>query len=127
LDNACYFILTATHYYIIDLQAQTLLLQGPSENGMYPLRFGRTLHQGSKPFTAMIGIKTSHLVWHSRLGHPSTDIVSRIVKENKLPLSSSEMNKTVCASCQMGKGKKQPFSVSNHVSTSPLQLIHTDI
>jgi hypothetical protein len=73
---------------------------------MYPLRFGKKLHQGSKAFTAMIGIKTSPLVWHFRLGHPSTDIVSYIVKENNLPLSSFEMNKTVCISCQMGKGKK---------------------
>jgi hypothetical protein len=108
LDNACYFILTATNYYIIDLQTQTLLLEGESENDMYPLRFGKTLHKDSKSFTALLGIKTTSLIWHFRLGHPSPEIVSRVVKDNNLPLSSSssEINKVVCSACQLGKGKK---------------------
>jgi hypothetical protein len=135
LDNECYFILTATHYYIIDLQTQTLLLEGKSENGMYPLRFGKKLQEGSKGFTALLEIKTNSLVWHYRLGHPSSEIVTRVIKENKLPLSSSsDLNKdstdvhlNVCASCQLGKAKKQPFQASNRVSESPLQLIHTDL
>jgi len=129
LDNDCYFILTSTHYYIIDLQTQTLLLEGKSENGMYPLRLGKKSHQGNKAFTAILGIKTSPLVWHYRLGHPSSDIVTRVVKDNKLPLCSlnkTDLNKTICTSCQLGKGKKHPFSASTRVSTSPLQLIHTD-
>jgi len=71
LDNDCYFILTASHYYIIDLQTQTLLLEGKSENGMYPLRFGKKSHEGNKGFTALLGIKTNTLVWHLRLGHPA--------------------------------------------------------
>jgi transposase InsO family protein len=131
LDNACYFILTASHYYIIDLQTQTILLEGKSENGMYPLRFGKKNHKSSKAFTAMLGIKTTSLVWHFRLGHPSPDIVTRVVKENKLPLSSSsefnKINKVICSSCQLGKGKKQPFHASNRISTAPLQLVHSDI
>jgi transposase InsO family protein len=135
LDNECYFILTATHYYIIDLQTQTLLLEGKSENGMYPLRFGKKLQEGSKGFTALLGIKTNSLVWHYRLGHPSSEIVTRVIKENKLPLSSSsDLNKdstdihlNVCASCQLGKAKKTPFQASNRVSESPFQLIHTDL
>jgi hypothetical protein len=129
LDNAYYFILTATNYYIIDLQTQTLLLEGKSENGMYPLRFGKKLHKDSKSFTALLGIKTTSLIWHFRLGHPSPEIVSRVVKDNNLPLSSSssEINKVVCSACQLGKGKKLPFHASIRVSTFPLQLIHTDI
>jgi transposase InsO family protein len=128
LDNDCYFILTSTHYYIIDLQTQNLLLEGKSENGMYPLRFGKKkTHLGSKDFTALIGIKTSSLVWHHRLGHPSSDIVTRIIKDNKLPTSSFDLNKTICSSCQLGKGKKQPFHASNRITTSPLHLIHTDL
>jgi hypothetical protein len=129
LDNDCIFILTATHYFILDLQTQTLLLEGESENGMYPLRFGKEkkTHKSNKPFTAMLGIRTSSLVWHHRLGHPSSEIVNRVINNNKLPISSSDLNTTLCSSCQMGKGKKQPFCASNRVTTSPLHLIHTDI
>jgi hypothetical protein len=134
LDNACYFILNATHYYIIDLHTQTILLEGKSKNGMYPLRLGKKSHEGSKGFTASLGIKANSLVWHLRLGHPSSEIVTRVIKENKLPLSSLDLNKSssdlhtiICASCQLGKGKKQPFLASNRVSEFPLQLIHTDL
>jgi len=63
MDNDCCFILTLTHYYIIDLQTKTLLLKGERENGMYPLRLGKKMtHKGSKAFTAMLGIRTSSLV-----------------------------------------------------------------
>jgi hypothetical protein len=74
----------------------------------------------------MIGIKTSSLVWHHRLGHPSSEIVTRIIKDNELPISSSDFNKTIYSTCQLGKGKKQPFYASNRVTTSPLHLIHID-
>jgi hypothetical protein len=116
LDNACYFILNATHYYIIDLQTQTILLEGKSENGMYPLRLGRKSHEGSKGFTALLGIKANSLVWHLRLGHPSSEIVTRVIKENKLPLSSLELNKSspdlhtiICASCQLERERNSLF------------------
>jgi hypothetical protein len=127
LDNDCYFILTSTHYYVLNLQTHKILLEGESENGMYPLRSGKKTHQYNKDFTAMIGIRTSSLVWHFRLGHPSSEIVTRVVKDNKLPLSSSDLNKIICSSCQLGKGKKQYFHTSNRISTHPLQLIHSDL
>jgi len=46
---------------------------------MYPLRFEKKSHKGSKAFTTMLGIKTSSLVWHFRLRHPSSDVVTRVV------------------------------------------------
>jgi hypothetical protein len=70
LDNHCYFILIASHFYITDLQTQALLLEGKSENDMYPLQLGEKSHRGSKAFTAALGIKTTPLVWHFRSGTP---------------------------------------------------------
>jgi hypothetical protein len=71
LDNHYYFILTATHFYIFDLQTQALLLEGKSENDMYPIQLGKKSHRGSKAFITMLGIKTTPLVWHFRLDtHP---------------------------------------------------------
>jgi len=102
IDNVCYFILTTTQYYVIDLQTQTILLEGKSEIGMYPLQFGKETHRGSKAFSTVLGIKTSSLVWHFRLRRPSSKIVSRLVKKNELTLSYSDLNTIVCASCQLG-------------------------
>jgi len=128
LDNHCYFILTASHYYVFDLQTQALLLEGKSENDMNPLQLGKKSHRGSKAFTTMLGIKITPLVWHFRLGHPSTEVVTRVVQNNKLHVTDLQFNKThVCDSCQLGKAKKLPFQPSTRVSNSPLSLIHYDL
>ena len=111
-----------------DLRTHAILLEGKSENGLYPLRLQRNSLHGNRAFTALLGIKTSSLVWHFRLGHSSFDVVSRVVKHNHLPLSCNDFNKNVvCTSCQLGKSKRQPFHSSTHLSTTPLQLVHTDI
>jgi hypothetical protein len=58
-----------------------------------------------------LGIRTTSLVWHFRLGHPSLEIVNRVVKEQSLPVSIHNFNKTASyPSCQLGKSKRQPFS-----------------
>jgi hypothetical protein len=36
-DNHCYFILSATHFTIKDMQTKEILLQGSSEAGLYPI------------------------------------------------------------------------------------------
>jgi hypothetical protein len=128
LDNDYYFILTSTHYYILDMQIQSLLQEEKSENGMYSIRRGKKSHRGSKAFTAALGIKTTPLVWHFKLGHPSSEVVNRVIQENKLPISTVDINKTsLCTSCQLGKSKKLPFHSSNRIFESPLHLIHTNI
>jgi hypothetical protein len=56
------------------------LFEGRSENGLYHLKLGRTFQKNTKSFIAFIGIRTTSLVWHFRLGHPSLDIVNCVLK-----------------------------------------------
>jgi hypothetical protein len=127
-DSFCYFVLTSSHYFVKDLLTHATLLAGRSENGLYPLTFGRTFQKGTKTFTTFIGIRTTSLVWYSRLGHPSLDIVNCDVKDTSLPVSSFNFNKNlVCKSCQLGKCKQQPSNISNRVSKQPLDLIHSNV
>jgi hypothetical protein len=124
-DNSCYFTLTSSHYFVKDLLTHATFLEGRSENGLYPLQLGRNSHKGTKTFTALIDIKTTSLVWHFRLGHLVLEVVNHVVKNYLLHVSSFNFNKTSsCISCQLGKGKKQPFHSSNCVSHQPLDLIH---
>jgi hypothetical protein len=132
-DNDCFFILTSSNFDIIDFQTKTILLKGKSENGKYPLWLGKKSHKGNKSFIALLGIRTS-IVWHFRLGNPSNDVVTPVVRDDNHPMlhsnvvSDSIFNKSIlCESCQLGKNTKQPFSASNHISSFPLRLIHTDI
>jgi hypothetical protein len=127
-DNSCYFILTASHFFVKDLRTHSILLEGKSENGLYPLLLGKNKLPRAKTFTAFLGIKASSLMWHFRLGHPSFDVVNRVVRDKQLPVSSYDFNKAVvCVSCQLGKSKKLPFQCSSRISVNPLELIHTDI
>jgi hypothetical protein len=127
-DNNCYFILTSSHFFVKDLRTHALLLEGKSENGLYPLRLRRCSSKNAPVFTAFLGIKASTLVWHSRLGHPSLLTVNRVIKAHSLPILNNDSNKEhFCDSCQLGKSKKLPFSASNRITTSVLELIHTDL
>jgi hypothetical protein len=108
-DNDCCFKLTSTHFYVKDTWTSALLLEGKCENGLYPLRFHKTSLHGKRAlvasFTAFIGIKTSSIARHLRLGHPLSDIVARVIKNFDLPLSVNDLNKEfVCDSCQYKKG-----------------------
>jgi len=81
----------------------------------------------SKSLAAYIGEKVSLHKWHLLLGHPSSPIVSHVVKSNKLPVVSSKLS-SICSSCQQGKSS---FSFQFHFNFSPisrnlLQLLFID-
>jgi hypothetical protein len=130
VDNDCFFVLTDSHFFVKDTHTKAILLAGKSENGLYPLRFQRGSIKARRATVALLGIRTSSLIWHFRLGHPSTDIVSRVVNAFHLTVSHSNAHSNkiaICDSCQLGKSKRLPFSASNRQTTTPLKLIHTDI
>jgi hypothetical protein len=129
VDNHCYFILTSTHFFVKDMLTKATLLEGKTENGLYPMHFQRSSFKARRALVALLRIKIS-LIWHFRIGHPSNDVVSRLVKSFNLSLLNLvfDSNKLIlCDSCQLGKSKRQPFFASNCQTSTPLNLIHTDI
>jgi len=127
-DNNCHFILTSSHYFVKDNQTRAIILEGKSENGLYPLRLKSSSSTHKFPFIAFLGLRTSLDVWHFRLGHPSLVTVPRVIKAHSLPISNVVSNKTFfCDSCQLGKSKQLPFNASSRVSTAALDLIHSDL
>jgi hypothetical protein len=81
-------------------------MAGKSNNSLYPLQFTKDFHQPRQVVISLLGIRNSSLGWHFRLGHPSSEIVSKVVKSSQLPASHENFNKDViCVSCQMGKCK----------------------
>jgi transposase InsO family protein len=126
-DNHCFFILTDSHYFIKDKLTGLTLLEGKSEGGLYPINTSKVVLPKTRLLSALLGVKTSVSVWHSRFGHPFSPIVHAILKKHHLPFTGSFSNKEVCESCQLAKSKQLPFPSSPRVSTAPLQLIHTDV
>jgi len=78
-------------------------------------------------FTALLGVKTTDMVWHQRLGHLSTSVFQHLLRHQHLPFISLVDQSNVCESCQLGKAKQLPFSESSRSSSSPLEVIHSDV
>lgn len=75
----------------------------------------------------MVGIKSSPVTWHKRLGHPNHQLLHRILKTQQLLMSKLDFLPNLCISCQLAKRRQLPFNNSQHVTTSPLEIIHSDI
>ena len=73
------------------------------------------------------GVRVASSQWHARLGHPATPIVRHVLHRHELPVASSNKESAVCDACQQGKSHQLPFSVSNHVVKTPLELIYSDV
>jgi hypothetical protein len=73
-----------------------VLLHGPCKGGLYPLP------PFSSKFQRLVfhAIKISIDWWHCRLGHPSRDIVHRVVSKNNLPCANFDSSSSsVCYAC----------------------------
>jgi histone deacetylase 1/2 len=71
-------------------------------------------------------VKSSTSLWHRCLGHPSSVVVHQVLRDNKI--SFSEFNKEhVCDACQIAKSHQLPYPKSTSVSTSPLELVFSDV
>lgn len=58
-DNACYFLLTSSHFFVKDLRTYAILLAGRSENRLYLLRLKNASSKFRPLFTALLGLRTS--------------------------------------------------------------------
>jgi hypothetical protein len=125
LDNNCSFKLT--HYTMKDNLTGTVLLQGLSENGLYPIPLHHFQSNKLKSFAAFVGVKTFDMVWHQRLGHPSSNVFHQVITLQQLLVFNPVKSLSVYESCQLGKFKQLPFFVSSRCTKSPLELIHSDV
>jgi hypothetical protein len=103
-----------------------ILLQGPSEAGLYPIYLKQLQSNKLKSkaaflsstaflshFSAFLGVTVPLDVWHSQLGHPADSVVHRLLQQSLLPYSGSVKRNKLCDSCQVSKSKKLPFLDSN--------------
>lgn len=115
-DNSCFFEFWPTFFAVKDQRTRKVLMQGPSEDGVYALRFSK------QAMTATVPTMDD---WHVRLGHPNRNKLSALVKSNLI--SSSSHNLQPCSSCLLGKLSRIPLVSVEHKSSSPFQIIHSDV
>jgi hypothetical protein len=122
-DNNVYFEFHPSFFCVKDQFSGTILLQGKSKDGLYPLH---CLSKISRNPSVYLGERVSIDQWHSRLDHPSLRIVHQIISKYQLAVGKNK-DTSVCHACQLGKSHRLPFPLSPSVSSGPLDLIFTDV
>ncbi|KAJ9542859.1 LOW QUALITY PROTEIN: hypothetical protein OSB04_029365 [Centaurea solstitialis] len=105
-------------------QSGDVVARGTHKNGLY------VLEQGHSTFLAALRskrLKASYELWHSRLGHVATDVISLLNKLGQVSVTSILPKPFVCSLCHLAKSKRLPFSVNEKRSSSVLDLIHCNL
>jgi histone deacetylase 1/2 len=123
LDNHVFIEYHLFFFLIKDLDKQRILFKGPYQGGLYPLV---PFSIGSPPKQVFSTITLTSSTWHKRLGHPSSFVVQQIIRKHKLS-HTPEINPYVCDSCQLAKSHQLSYPMSTSVSTTPLELVFSDV
>jgi hypothetical protein len=96
-----------------------VLLHEPSKGGLYLLPPSSSSSKFRKLVFSALKIPADW--WHSRLGHPTCDIVHRVVSTNNLPCANFDSTSgMVCDACACAKAHQLPYFVSSSRSSVPL-------
>ena len=140
-ENRVFFEFHSDVCFVRSQDSKEILLRGINKDGLYAFPDLHARHSSpqksqciSSPShsTAFYSNKlgtakdSTFLLWHSRLGHPSSPIVQKVLQFCHI---NSDINKIsyVCGSCCLGKHHQLPFVSSKSVYHEPLDLIYTDI
>jgi histone deacetylase 1/2 len=124
-DNHAFIEFHPDHFVVKDLKTRRQLLRGPCEGGLYPVHAATHIIHHNKE--AHAAVKPSTTIWHRRLGHAASPVVDYVLSHNKLPFARDLNNKHICDACQKGKSHQLPYPKSSSVSTTPLELVFSDV
>ena len=110
-------------FLVKDQVLRQVLLQGQLKNGLY--EFPHLTDDAPTVFYTPTMLNITSSLWHSRLGHPTDDILTKAL--NSFNIAYQRNKRAVCSDCLVAKSHKLPFSLSNSRSFHPLALIHTDL
>src|SRR3954466_13579789 len=105
------------------MDTRRTILKGRNVGGLYPIISSSSWSNKQ----ALAVIKPSSAQWHSRLGHPSSIIVSHVLSKHKLPYSRESSTESVYDPCQQAKSHQLSYPISTSVSIAPLQLVYSDV
>lgn len=101
-----------------------VIAKGPKVGRLFPLHL-------SIPSTVSLACSTvinKSEVWHKRLGHPNSTILSCLLNSgllgNKAHFSSLSFD---CATCKLGKSKILPFPLARNRADKCFDVIHSDV
>lgn len=106
--------------FVKDTLTQEVLFHGKTKNGLYAFPTSTLVSAA-----AFIDERACLSGWDHRLGHPSFRIIQSVLYRFQLQVLSFVAS--VCSSCRTMKSHALPFNSSTSHSSTPLQLLHTDL
>jgi hypothetical protein len=122
-DNNIFFEYHSYNFLVKDSATKIPLLHGRCIGGLYLLSF----HDLKRASAALLMTRSTPELWHQWLGHLGTFTVKHVLHNNNLLVSSLNNNTNVCNACRMAKSCQLPFPGSYNKTSSPLELVHTDV
>ncbi|KAJ0495264.1 putative RNA-directed DNA polymerase [Helianthus annuus] len=116
-DNNVSVVFNNNSCVLQDSSSKRILMSGRQDCGLYFVgNSGNLMHAC---FNSVIKSST----WHSRLGHPSDQVLAVLKQTLNIPSSEHEP----CEICHRAKQVRVPFPLSEHKSKSVGDLIHLDV
>lgn len=149
-DNHIYLEFHGYYCLIKDRATRETLLIGTLKDGLYHLESASVMtaevehsssfkqqhmhkNKGTSSFILLgvtnltnINVVVFKVVWHKRLGHPSSKILNSIVKNCKLPVNDGD-EIDLCDACQLGKAHNFLFTNSQSQATESFDIIYSDL
>lgn len=100
------------------------LMRDRCEDGVYPVALEAPSRQAYT--LTLAGTCVSFDQWHHRLGHPTSKLLSSLIRSHSLPMSLSKFESS-CISCHCNKSRQLPFSTTSLSSHAPLEFLYADV
>ncbi|KAF2285734.1 hypothetical protein GH714_007500 [Hevea brasiliensis] len=102
----------------------TVITKGPKVGRLFPLLFSTP----NVTSFACTTIASKSEVWHKRLGHPNSTILSHLSNSGLLGNKDHFSNVSFdCSTCKLGKSKTIPFPSSGSHAVKCFDMIHSDV
>ena len=73
---------------------------------------------------AFITQHNNTILWHNRLGHPASNVITQVMRSCNLNFSNFF---DLCSSCQLAKSHRLPFVLSESKAIKPFDLVYFDL
>ncbi|KAK7245636.1 hypothetical protein RIF29_40484 [Crotalaria pallida] len=124
VENNCDVHFSRDGCCVQDQVSGMVIAKGPKIGRLFPLHISTSNH------VACSAIFNKNEIWHKRLGHPNSVILSHLLKSGSLgniaPSSSSHLSFD-CSACKLGKSKTLPFPIAGSHAEKCFDIIHSDV
>lgn len=129
VDNNCAVNFSNDGCVVQDQVTREPITKGPKVGCLFPLFFPVPAFSlvSSIKYFACNNVSDLSMVWHRRLGHPNTQILSHVLNSGLLGNKDRSSLSLECASCKLGKSKTLPFPLHASRASHCFDLIHSDV